>query len=174
VHGLEYVIESNDSGVSVQYARAHEYLHGTAQISEPGTNRNGQVDSYNWLNMPSEDVYYFLPPFRGDAPVLQRVTTLGSWKSPSVEVVDHHNSGPSNSARPSMRPAKRYFESKVPWRHVSSRCLPRILPGAFEHVDACDRNMDRQVNPRPTISRPCTYRRGAINEERRRNGAVFC
>jgi hypothetical protein len=171
VHALEYVIESNDSGVSVQYARVHEYLRGTPQISEPVTNQNGQVEPYNWLDMPSEDVYYYTAPLTSDA--FRRDTPLVSWQSPSVEVFDYHNPGtvePAASARPSIKPAKRYFESEVPWRDVSFRCLPRIFPVAFGRVMVRAYNKRSQGNSKPTISRPCTYRRGAIDEERRRNG----
>lgn len=86
VHIFEYAIEAVKSLVVVRYSRLHEFVRDLPCIYNMPLSRTGAV-SYPWINMSSEDVYYY-HPLGSDITTQYRCTYVRSWKSHQIDLIE--------------------------------------------------------------------------------------
>ncbi|KAF2823640.1 hypothetical protein CC86DRAFT_408673 [Ophiobolus disseminans] len=168
VHVLEYAIEENDSGVTVKYARAYEYLLGSCQLDglppdEPGEHECRKEVRFCWLDRPSEDVYYHTGYFSHRHEYNPR---LKSWKRPRIEILEEvvgavSKNQPANySVKPRLKPAQRVYSETGPWTGYVAVMPPDVFPAAKGHLQASEAYYREHGEGMPvlTISRSSTCR----------------
>jgi hypothetical protein len=159
VHVLEYAVQETALGVTVRYARAHEYLHGTLQRCEDEGQGPGS-ENYRWLDMPTEDVYYFDGAFSTsqDRPAQPQLST---WTSPKIKIQAHTSASAPQSTRHLLKPARRFVKMVTPWLTTSNeRFDPKIFSAARQRVEAVKARyrQDGKIELTPPSSRSCTVR----------------
>jgi hypothetical protein len=118
---LEYVVEETASGVTVRYARAHEYVQEKLESYEG----DGSTELI-WISMSSQDVYYSdgASSTSQERPAQPQLST---WTSPKIEVLEH--TPVRRSSRQMLKPARRiaFLDTPVAW--LVTPILPRDLLG---------------------------------------------
>ncbi|KAH7074862.1 heterokaryon incompatibility protein-domain-containing protein [Paraphoma chrysanthemicola] len=165
VHVFEYAIKESVTSVSVRYARAYEYLRGTPQMSVHG-DAFGTDQMYFWLDVPSEDVYYYIGRFyeRGrEEKANELEPALHEWESAleRLEKSDPHKQShiKSGCSKAGLLPASRTSEIMNLSTTSFTARFPLKFPASTRHVNSvCAYVKDHGHGPPPTISRPCTVR----------------
>ncbi|KAM3083671.1 hypothetical protein ACMFMG_002212 [Clarireedia jacksonii] len=150
LHIFEYAVEENESGIRVNYARAHEYIRGRPQIYKEPTDHSDST-FYLWFDAPSEEVHYLdysLFKDRG-SPSLSTLSRLVEWESPwfilfedtSIIPTDDHP-GNLNPTSYRLKPAKRCFEEHVPWGRLTTFTPPILFTSP-----SLELNINRDVVP---------------------------
>jgi len=128
IHIFEYAVEEDKSGVSVKYARAHEYIRGKPQIYNEPLNISDD-ESYLWVDLPSEKVHYYRLP-SGTQRHPRVLPDLIEWTAPQLKLkelptvsFDDHSATAELQPR-RLKPAKRYLALEMPWEMPWNNASP--------------------------------------------------
>jgi len=174
VHVFEYALEEIDSHLLVKYARAYEYLRGEPQLyDEPIP--NSEAAKYLWIDLPSEDVHYFIAP---TIQAWQNRPALVDWTSAEIELIegtpmtsDRHRPIAATDESSRLRPARRKVSHLLPWSRIAatqSSCKFRITKEKIERE--IERHFQSSIPADQQESAPYGSRSTTLRVERKRVG----